>query len=154
MTRHERRIDDLTGAYRARRIDRRQFLQQAAALGLTASGAAALLAACGGDEAATPADETTATGATTSAAATTAPETAAAPPAETAAAPSGGTLTMRLLNDIVNLDPALWTSAADDQVFVNISEGLVTYKPGTVEVVNMLAEEFESSPDGLRIASS
>ena len=57
---------------------------------------------------------------------------------------------MRLLNDIVNLDPALWTSAADDQVFVNISEGLVTYKPGTVEVVNVLAEEFESSPDGLR----
>ena len=150
MTRHERRLDDLTGAYLARRIDRRQFLQHAAALGLTASGAAALLAACGGDEAATPADETTAAGATTSAAATTAPETGAAPPAETAAAPSGGTLTMRLLNDIVNLDPALWTSAADDQVFVNISEGLVTYKPGTVEVVNVLAEEFESSPDGLR----
>ena len=115
MTRHERRLDDLTGAYLARRIDRRQFLQHAAALGLTASGAAALLAACGGgDDGGGRAhgrhdrrgrgdhgghDGSGRDG-----------------EPETAAAPSGGTLTMRLLNYIVNLDPALWASAADDQV--------------------------------------
>jgi peptide/nickel transport system substrate-binding protein len=129
-------IDNLADDFLSRRIDRRTFFQRAAALGLTAGGAAALLAACGGEEAAAP------TGATTDAA-TTAPD-------ETAAAPTGGTLTIRLLNDIVNLDPAFWPSAADDQVFVNMTEGLISYKPGTVEVVNVLAEEFESSPDGLR----
>jgi peptide/nickel transport system substrate-binding protein len=32
----------------------------------------------------------------------------------------------------------------------SIYEGLVTYKPGTSEVVNALAESFESSADGLR----
>jgi len=128
-------IHDAIDDYVARRIDRRQFVQRAVALGLSVSGAAALLAACGGDDEAAPPAATTqgATGA-----------------GQTTAAPRGGVLRMRLLNDIKNMDPAFWPAAADDQVFVNITEGLVTYKPGTLEVVNVLAEEFESSPDGLR----
>lgn len=115
-------IDNLADDVLSRRIDRRTFFQRAAALGLTLSGASTLLAACGGDEQATKGQ----------------------------AGQKGGTLDLRMLIDIQNLDPAFFPGViADALVFVNVMEGLISYKPGTTEVVNVLAEEFESSPDGL-----
>jgi peptide/nickel transport system substrate-binding protein len=138
MNPDRRPIDEVVDDFTAQRIDRQQFLQRAVSLGLSVSGAAALLAACGGGGG----EQAAATGGG-------AAQTSTAGGAATGAA-RGGVLTTRLLNDIKNLDPAFWPAAADEQVFVNVTEGLVTYKPGTLEVVNVLAEEFEPSPDGLR----
>jgi peptide/nickel transport system substrate-binding protein len=124
-----RLVDD----YLRRRIGRRQFLERAAGLGFSVSAASAFLAACGGDdeEAAPPA--TGATGETV-----------------TGAAEASGALRIRLLNDIINLDPAFYPALADEVAMLGVYEGLVTYKPGTWEVVNQLAETFEPSSDGLR----
>lgn len=119
MASNDDRVDTLVDEFRARRIDRRQFLHRAAALGLSFPAASALLAACG--------EET-------------------APPAK----PRGGPLRIRLLNDIINLDPPFFPASADEQSSQPIYEGLVTYKPGTWEAVNQLAEVFEPSSDGLR----
>ena len=125
-----RLVDD----YLKRRIGRRQFLERAVGAGLSLSAASALLAACGGDdeEAAPPA----ATGATEA--------------TETGAAEASGPLRLRLLNDIISLDPATYPAAADEIAMFGVYEGLVRYEPGTWELVNQLAETFEPSPDGLR----
>ncbi len=72
----------------------------------------------------------------------------AAPPAQA----TGGTLRIRLLNDIINLDPPFIPAAADEIVDFGIFEGLIAYKPGTWDVVNQLAETFEPSADGLQFA--
>jgi peptide/nickel transport system substrate-binding protein len=143
MTSGDDRARNLVNDYVERRIDRRQFLQRATVLGISVSAASALLAACGGggEEAAT-------TGGATTAAAT---ETTAAPEAAaTGAAEASGALRIRLLNDIISLDPAFYPAQADEITMAGVYEGLVTYKPGTWEVVNQLAETFEPSPDGLR----
>lgn len=51
MTPHDdRSVESLIDQYTASRINRRQFFQRAAALGLSLGGAATLLAACGGDD--------------------------------------------------------------------------------------------------------
>lgn len=47
-------------------------------------------------------------------------------------------------------DPARWTVAVDQWALQCIYEGLVTFKPGTNEVVNTLAKTFTPSSDGLR----
>jgi peptide/nickel transport system substrate-binding protein len=60
-------------------------------------------------------------------------------------------LTVRLVNDISNLDPAYRPSTAEDETLLCIMQGLVAYKPGTTEVVNVLAESVTPSADGLRI---
>ena len=63
-------------------------------------------------------------------------------------------LRARLHADIVNLDPAFYPSSVDEMAANSILEGLVAYKPGqpgTVEVVNVLAEFIEPSEDGLTI---
>jgi peptide/nickel transport system substrate-binding protein len=104
-------------------IDRRQFLRRAGALGLSVSAASALIAARG-----TPAAEAAAGG--TSAA-------------------SAGTLRIRMLNDISNLDPAFYPTLDDSNVSVAVNEGIVTYRPGTFDVVNQLAEKFTPHSDGL-----
>ena len=62
-----------------------------------------------------------------------------------------GQLTVRYPYDIKSLDPASWTALPDADTLENIFEGLVSYKPGTWNVVNTLAETFEPSSDGLRI---
>jgi peptide/nickel transport system substrate-binding protein len=127
-----RLVDD----YLKRRIGRRQFLERAVGAGISLSAASALLAACGGgDEEAAPAG----TGATAETGAT-----------ETGAAEASGPLRLRLLNDIINLDPAFYPALADEVAMLGVYEGLVTYTPGTWEVVNQLAETFEPSADGLR----
>lgn len=67
-----------------------------------------------------------------------------------AAATAGKTLRMRLETDITNLDPAFFPTEADEVVTGCVHEGLVSFKPGTFNVVNCLAESFEPSSDGLK----
>jgi peptide/nickel transport system substrate-binding protein len=67
-----------------------------------------------------------------------------------AAAAESGTLKLRLLADIQNLDPAFEPQDHDLQVIFNIYENLVSFKPGTFEIVNTLAEEWTPHPDGLQ----
>jgi peptide/nickel transport system substrate-binding protein len=71
-------------------------------------------------------------------------------PAAFAAASARKTLRMRLETDITNLDPAFFPTEADEVVTGCVHEGLVTFKPGTFDVVNCLAESFEPSSDGLK----
>ena len=117
-------MQDLVQGVCSGRLTRRQFLQRAAVLGLSVSAAGSLLAACGGSS----------DGAT----------------ASTSASPQAlGTLTARSTLEVGTLDPANWSSPVDVYTLDAISEGLVSYKPGTWEVVNTLAESFEQSADGL-----
>jgi peptide/nickel transport system substrate-binding protein len=130
MTRPTSDLLRLMSDLSARRIDRRQFVRLAMAMGLSLPAASALVAACGGE---TPATGTPATAAPTGEA-----------PAETAER-----LNVRLIGDIANLDPAMWPASYDEAVFAGIYEGLVAWRPGTFEVVNQLAASFEPSEDGL-----
>jgi len=124
----EKLVDDLRG----QRIDRRRFLQRAAALGLSLPAASALLAACGGGES----SEGTTSGTGTSGG----PQQAG----------GGGTLNLHLDEDIENLDPGIQPGHADTTVASNVFEQLVAYKPGTFDTANTLAESWEGSNDGLR----
>jgi peptide/nickel transport system substrate-binding protein len=65
-------------------------------------------------------------------------------------AADGGTLKLRLLADIQNLDPAFEPQDHDLQVIFNIYENLVSFRPGTFDTVNTLAEEWTPHPDGLQ----
>src|SRR5262245_48368333 len=71
---------------------------------------------------------------------------AALPIGARVAAAQSKTLRLRVPNALLSLDPAFQTS--EDETGANIYEGLVTYKPGTWEIVNQLAETFEAAPDG------
>ncbi|MHB1928174.1 MAG: ABC transporter substrate-binding protein [Acidimicrobiales bacterium] len=118
-------------------LSRREFLGRAVGFGLSASAAGVLLDACGSS-----ANRSSSSGSS----GTTKPG---------AGGGSGGkppttTLTYRPQNDIANLDPATWVSQEDEQFMDCIYEGLVTYRPGTFDVVKCLAETFEPSKDGLR----
>lgn len=62
---------------------------------------------------------------------------------------TAGTLSIRLVQDMENLDPAFMPATVDDAVMLCVAEGLLAYRPGSTDVVNQLAEEFESSEDGL-----
>lgn len=117
-------IRSLVGEYMENRIDRRQFLSRAVALGVSSSAASVILAACGSSSSPTVSPSTSAKAPTT-------------------------TLTYRPLVDMQNLDPAFWVSQDDWIVFDCIYEGLVSFRPGTWQVVNQLAESFQPSPDGL-----
>lgn len=59
-------------------------------------------------------------------------------------------LRAHLDEDMENLDPAIQPGHADFAVSVNIFQNLVTFKPGTFELVNELAKKWEASEDGLR----
>ena len=133
-------VDRLVSDLLARRIDRRQFVRLAVALGLSLPSASALLAACA------PASPSASGQATAAASATGA---ASAVPSASGQAAVPAKLTLRLTADIANLDPAFYPSSVDESVYTGIYEGLVAWKPGTFEVVNQLAETFEPSADGL-----
>ncbi len=60
------------------------------------------------------------------------------------------TLRVRQDYDIKNLDPAYQPTHSDGAVGACLYEGLVAYQPGTWKVVNVLAETFEASKDGLQ----
>lgn len=112
-------------------ITRREFMRRAALLaallGLLLSSLSGFLAAC-------------APGATP----TEAPEPTEAPP-------EPKILRIRLGNDISNVDPAFHPAMADTIVLGTTGEGLVSFKPGTWDLVNVLVESIDQSEDGLQI---
>src|SRR5258708_20336258 len=108
------------------RLVRRRFLRRALALGVSASAASSILAACGG-------------GASSS-----------SKPSSASTRPPTTTLTYRPSIDVQNMDPAFWVSQDDWIIFNCIYEGLVTFRPGTWELVNNLAESLRPSPTCLR----
>lgn len=114
-------VEDFTNG----RVSRREFLLGALVLGVSLPTAGAILAACGNS----------ATSGTTSA---------------SPASVSVASLKIRTDIDMANVDPAFWPSHVDAAIGDAVYEGLVSYKPGTFEVVNTLAETFEPSSDNLR----
>jgi peptide/nickel transport system substrate-binding protein len=108
-------------------LNRREFLTRAAAIGLSASTAGALLAACS-------------SGAATHGAST----------SGRAKAPPTKTLSWRPVADVKNVDPAILPGLEDPTYVQCFFETLFTYRPGTYERVNCLAETFEQSKDGLQ----
>jgi peptide/nickel transport system substrate-binding protein len=60
-------------------------------------------------------------------------------------------LRVRVVDDPASLDPAFITGAGGTATATNVFEGLISYKPGTFEVVNVLAETIDVSADGLVI---
>ena len=61
----------------------------------------------------------------------------------------GATFVWGRSGDAVRLDPALVTDGESVQVITNIFDTLVSFKPGTTELVAWLATSWESSDDGL-----
>jgi peptide/nickel transport system substrate-binding protein len=103
-------------------LSRRQLLQRGGLLGLLAT-SPGLLAAC-----------------------TVADDTGVSDPQDS---PRDEALVLRLVADIQNLDPAFMVGATDDAVMLCVAENLVTYRPGSTELVTELADELTSSDDGL-----
>src|SRR5262249_51014091 len=62
---------------------------------------------------------------------------------------SADKLTIRTTADMDTLDPAFYTTDTDGMIGSAIMEGLITYKPGTLERVNVLAKTFTPSKNGL-----
>ena len=121
-------IDELLQSLSRGSLSRREFLQRAALLGVSVSAAGSLLSACGSGS------------------------SSSASPSVSATAAGGkslGTLNVRSTLEVGFLDPANWSSPVDVYTLAAIHEGLVSYKPGTWQVVNTLAETFEPSADGL-----
>ena len=118
---------DLVEELLRRRIDRRQFMSRAAVLGVSAAGAGAILAACGSSPSSQPA-----------AGLSTTPK------------PPTTTLTWRPVADVANVDPAILSGLEDPTYVQCFYETLTAYVPGTNNVVNCLAETFETSSDGLQ----
>lgn len=66
----------------------------------------------------------------------------------------GKSLVLRLDVDMESLDPAFASGRSDYEIMECVYEGLVSYRPGTQERVNTLAERFEVSDEGLEIRFS
>lgn len=107
-------------------MDRRAFLRKVGIVGVAAGVGVPLLSACD------PAEDPGA-----------APGDGQSPEAKS------DILSIRLVQDMENLDPAFMPATVDDAVMLCVAEGLVAFRPGSTDVVNVLAEEFESSEDGL-----
>lgn len=60
-------------------------------------------------------------------------------------------LRVRVRVDLTNADPAFHPAGPDTLVAQTVGEGLVSFKPGTWELTNVLAETIEPSVDGLQI---
>lgn len=61
-----------------------------------------------------------------------------------------GTLTVRFEVDMANIDPAFRPALEDEMIGDAVYEGPVSFKPGTWDIVNTLAESFEPSASRLR----
>jgi peptide/nickel transport system substrate-binding protein len=72
---------------------------------------------------------------------------ATAPFGATAQTPPG-VLVVGQIAEPKSLDPAAVTAVNDFRILVNLYEGLLKYKPGTLEVAPGLAESWEVSEDG------
>lgn len=68
--------------------------------------------------------------------------------AQAATPKSGGTLVFGRGGDSVGLDPAARTDGESLNVTDHIFDNLVTFKPGTTEVTNSLADKWEIAADG------
>ena len=117
MEHHAQSLEGVHPDPEAGGVDRRRFLAQLAAAGLTASAAEALFA-----------------GATAN-----------------AAVAAGSTLRLRANFDIQNTDPAFWPTHIDEWIALCSMEGLLSFRPGTFNNVNCLAQSLETSKDGLSI---
>ena len=105
-----------------------------------------LLTACG--PTATPAPTTAVTEAPTEAATTAAPTEAATTVPTTVSNPD--TIIIGTTDKVASLDPADAYSTRDWEILKNISDGLITWKPGTTELVPDLATDLGTvSADGL-----
>jgi peptide/nickel transport system substrate-binding protein len=114
----------LVDEFLSKRVNRREFLTRAAAIGLSASTASALLAACGSGS------------------------TSSSPgPAK---ALSAKTLNWRPAADVKNVDPAILPGLEDPTYAPCFFETLFTYRPGTWERVYCLADSVEQSKNGLQ----
>jgi len=120
-------------------------------LGALFAAAAIAFAACGGSTATTaPATAAPATAAPASEAPATAAPASEAPASAAAGPKEGGTLVVALPGDIKRTDPALVDDGNSGYVFINVMEGLVGLKPGTInEIVDVLATSHEVSADSL-----
>jgi len=130
----EQQLSNLVSDLTAQRIDRRSFITKATALGITLSAAGMILAACGGGSSSSGGGDAGGSAA-----------------AESVVVPDGATkqLIYRQAYDMAQVDPALWPTTDDGQLLDCINEGLISFKPGTFDVVNTLAESFEASDDNL-----
>jgi peptide/nickel transport system substrate-binding protein len=63
---------------------------------------------------------------------------------------AAGILRIRAVGDVQNLDPAFIPGSNEGAVLTNVYEGLVGFKPGTYELVPVLADKWQPSKDGLR----
>ena len=107
-------------------VTRRQFLMRALLVGVSLPAAGAILSACGSSS----------TGGSASASPT--------------AAATIASFKMRTDLDMANVDPAFWVSHVDAAIGDAVYEGLVSFKPGTWDVVNTLADTFEPSSNNLQ----
>ena len=119
-------------AQRSRLLDRRTFLRSTGVLGLTIAGGS-FLAAC--EAAEDPEPEV---------------DDDAAADDDGPEAPTD-TLSIRVVQDMSNVDPAFMASTVDATVGLCVFEKLVTFEPETGEIVNELAEELEVADDGLSV---
>ena len=162
------RQQELVRAALSGQLTRRELLQRATVLGVSAAVLTPLLAACGGEAPPTPATAPTAPPVTAGATPTAlVPSGAQAPPiAPTVRSVSGAAVTAgqerrpsvraagddAILNfgaiqEPVTLDPHLSTSVSDTML-MNIYEPLVDVDVATGQVVPKLAESWSTSPDG------
>lgn len=132
----ERELADLVSDLTSNRIDRRTFMIRAAGIGVSLTAIGMMIAACGGSSNSS-SDGGGGGGGD-------AGSTASAAPAGAAKR-----LAYRDSYEITTIDPALWPTTDDGQAIDCINEGLVSFKPGTTEVVNTLAESLEISDDRL-----
>src|SRR4051812_25865171 len=72
-----------------------------------------------------------------------------APAIAEASSSASKTLRIRAEFDLQSADNAFESTFIDEQVVLAVNEGLVSYKPGTWDIVNTLAQEFHQSKDGL-----
>lgn len=156
----------LRGAAPSGQLTRRELLQRAAMVGLSAAALASLLAACGGESPATatsvPPAQPAAGGSTPAAAPASSPVPTVRSTSGTAGAitaeqrpstrSSGDDLVFNFgaIQEPVTLDPHLSTSVSDTMLF-NIYEPLVDVDVATGQVAPKLAESWSTSPDGKQV---
>lgn len=142
---------------------RREFLQRAATVGLSAAALTSLLAACGGEPPAAATSAPTAPPATGGATPAAAPASSPVPTVRSLSGTTAATnqeqrpstrstgddaiFNFGAIQEPVTLDPHLSTSVSDTMLF-NIYEPLVDVDVATGRVMPKLAESWGTSPDG------
>jgi len=121
----DERVELLVMDYKAGRYTRRQMMRKAIGLGISASGLSMLLEMVGD-------------------------LSPLGMPRAAEAAAASRTLVVGIPENIQNPDPPAYGGYGDIKVFSNnITEGVVRYKTGTVDLEPCLAKSWDISPDGL-----